>query len=238
MVHAIGHRFAGHLSAVAYVLACICSPLASAHAGPVAAACAPSVVLDAPIARAAERFAIPDTLIRAVIAVESGGAVYAVSPKGAMGLMQLMPGTWAELRARYALGRNPFDPCDNILAGTAYLRELLDRYGDPGFLAAYNAGPGRYEAYLSGRPLPAETIAYVARLSGQMMGGSAPVPVRALPDPDAWRRGGLFVGAPETAGKDGGEPGESSSPETQSKPDSRPSEPRDSIFVPRTGVPK
>lgn len=197
------------------------------------------MVLDAPIARAAERFAIPDMLIRAVITVESGGAVYAVSPKGAMGLMQLMPGTWAELRQRYALGPDPFDPCDNIFAGTAYLRELLDRYGDPGFLAAYNAGPGRYEAYLAGRPLPAETIAYVVRLSGRMMRGNTTVPVRALPDPDAWRRGGLFVGAPESAGTDGGETGESSSPEPQAQLDSRPSEPpRDSIFVPRTSVPK
>nr|WP_245844087.1 lytic transglycosylase domain-containing protein [Sphingomonas spermidinifaciens] len=227
------------MSAVAWVLACIGSPLASAHAVPISATCAPSVVLDAPIARAAARFAITDALIRAVIAVESGGAVYAVSPKGAMGLMQLMPGTWAELRARYALGHDPFDPCDNIFAGTAYLRELLDRYGDPGFLAAYNAGPGRYEAYLSGRPLPAETIAYVARLSGRMIGGSAPVPVRALPDAEAWRWGGLFVGTSEPAGTDDAQPGQSSSPEPQSKPDARPSEPpRDPVFVPRTGVPK
>lgn len=220
------------------VLACL-SAVASVQAQPAVAACSPTIILDEPIARAARRFAIPDTLIRAVIAVESGGAVFAVSPKGAMGLMQLMPGTWGELRLRYALGTDPFDPCDNIFAGTAYLRELLDRYGDPGFLAAYNAGPGRYEAYLGGRPLPAETIAYVAKLSGRMMGGNAPVPVRALPDPDAWRRGALFVGAVETAAEDGDQPRESSSPEPQSKPDSRPSEPpQDSLFVRRTGVPK
>lgn len=238
-MHAISHRFAGHLPAAAWALACIGSSLASAHAGPAAAACAPSASLDAPIARVAERFAIPHTLIRAVIAVESGGAVYAVSPKGAMGLMQLMPRTWAELRARYALGRDPFDPCDNIFAGTAYLRELLDRYGDPGFLAAYNAGPGRYEAYLSGRPLPAETVAYVARLSARMIGGNAPVPVRAMPDPEAWRRGGLFVGAPEFAGTDSGKPGEPSSPEPLRTPGPRRSQPtRDSVFVARTGVPK
>lgn len=221
------------------VLACLGAAMAGVQARPAKAACSPAMALDAPIARASQRFGLPETLIRAVIAVESGAAVFAVSPKGAMGLMQLMPGTWAELRQRYGLGSNPFDPCDNIFAGTAYLRELLDRYGDPGFLAAYNAGPGRYEAYLGGRPLPPETIAYVARLSRRMMSGTAPVPARALPNPDAWRRGDLFVRAPEPAAESSGQPTESSSPEPQRKPDSRPSElPRDSIFVPRTGVPK
>lgn len=221
------------------VLACLCAATAGAQARPASAACPPAIALDVPVARAAQRFAIPDTLIRSVIAVESNGAVFAVSPKGAMGLMQLMPGTWGELRLRYALGTDPFNPCDNILAGTAYLRELLDRYGDPGFLAAYNAGPGRYEAYLRGRPLPSETIAYVARLSGRMMGGIAPVPVRALPDPDAWKRGGLFVSAAERSAGDAGGASDSSSPEPQNRPDSPPSMPsRDSVFVPRTGVPK
>jgi soluble lytic murein transglycosylase-like protein len=75
-----------------------------------------------------------------------------------MGLMQIMPETWATLRLRYGLGADPFDPHDNILAGAAYLRELHDRYGSPGFLAAYNAGPARYEDHLAtGQPLPAET---------------------------------------------------------------------------------
>lgn len=236
---AIGHHLAGPMLALALVPACAGSPLASAHARPVAVACAPSMVLDAPIARAAERFAIPGTLIRAVIAVESGGAVYAVSPKGAMGLMQLMPGTWAELRRRYALGTDPFDPCDNIFAGTAYLRELRDRYGDPGFLAAYNAGPGRYEAYLAGRPLPSETIAYVARLSGRMIGGGAPVTGPDLPDPDAWRHGELFVRASERAGGQPAQSRKSSASEPQDKPDLPPSEaPRASVFVPRTEAPK
>jgi len=72
--------------------------------------------------------------------VESAGKVRARSRKGAMGLMQIMPGTWADLRARYGLGADPYDSHDNILAGTAYIRELYDRYGAPGFLAAYNAG--------------------------------------------------------------------------------------------------
>jgi soluble lytic murein transglycosylase-like protein len=195
--------------------------------------------LDEPIARASRHFAIPGNLIRAVIAVESGGAVYAVSPKGAMGLMQLMPGTWAGLRRRYALGNDPFDPCDNIFAGTGYLREMLDRYGDPGFLAAYNAGPGRYEAYLGGRPLPAETIAYVARLSGRMMGGGASAQRRTMPDPDAWRGGQLFARPSEPGTTEPAASGESASSEPQTVHDERPSEPpRDTVFVARTAVPK
>ena len=104
---------------------------------------------------------------------ESGGEMRAVSPKGAMGLMQIMPDTWAELRSRYGLGADPYDPHDNIMAGTAYLRELHDRYGERGFLAAYNAGPERYEDHLAtGRPLPAETLSYmtaVASLLGARM---------------------------------------------------------------------
>lgn len=83
-----------------------------------------------------------------------------------MGLMQIMPGTWTDLRARYALGADPYGPRDNILAGAAYLRELYQRFGVPGFLAAYNAGPGRYENHLAtGRPLPDETQEYVAKLA-------------------------------------------------------------------------
>ena len=73
--------------------------------------------------------------------VESGGRIGAVSSAGAMGLMQLMPGTWARQRARFGLGSDPFDPRDNIIAGTSYLREMYDRYGADGFLAAYNAVP-------------------------------------------------------------------------------------------------
>ena len=104
--------------------------------------------------------------------VESHGDRRAISPKGAMGLMQLMPDTWAGLRIRHGLGRDPYDPHDNILAGAAYLREMHDLYGSPGFLAAYNAGPGRYEDYRDlGRPLPVETIAYVAELLPLIGGG-------------------------------------------------------------------
>ncbi len=93
------------------------------------------------VEQASRRFGVPVRWIRAVLDVESAGDVRARSPKGAMGLMQIMPATWAELRVRYNLGNDPYDPHDNILAGTAYLRELLDRYGSPGVFAAYNAGP-------------------------------------------------------------------------------------------------
>lgn len=119
------------------------------------------------VAEAAQRFGVPAHWILAVMRRESAGDARAVSPeKGAMGLMQIMPRTWAELRARYGLGRDPFDPRDNILAGAAYLRELHDRFGSPGFLAAYNAGPTRYAEHLAkGRPLPKETRDYVAALA-------------------------------------------------------------------------
>jgi soluble lytic murein transglycosylase-like protein len=118
------------------------------------------------VAEASQRFGIPASWIRAVMRVESLGDERALSPKGAMGLMQITPETWAALRSRYTLGADPYDVHDNILAGAAYLRELHDRYGAPGFLAAYNAGPARYEDYLAtGRPLPAETRAYVAALA-------------------------------------------------------------------------
>ena len=116
------------------------------------------------VEQASRRFGVPVRWIRAVIDVESAGDVRARSPKGAMGLMQIMPETWAELRLRYDIGNDPYDPRDNILSGTAYLRELRDRYGAPGFLAAYNAGPARYEEHLAGRPLPAETQAYLQKL--------------------------------------------------------------------------
>lgn len=118
------------------------------------------------VTEASRRFAVPEHWIRAVMRVESGENSHARSHRGAIGLMQVMPKTWAELRARYGLGADPYDPRDNIFAGTAYIRQLHDRYGAPGFLAAYNAGPGRYERHLaSGRALPDETRAYVVRLA-------------------------------------------------------------------------
>jgi soluble lytic murein transglycosylase-like protein len=98
--------------------------------------------------------------------IESEGDARAVSSKGAIGLMQIMPRTYAGLRARHHLGPDPFNPHDNILAGSAYLRETYDRYDSPGFLAAYNAGLQRYEDHLTGRrPLPDETRTYLRELS-------------------------------------------------------------------------
>jgi hypothetical protein len=150
------------------------------------------------MAEASQRFAIPSSWIRAVMRAESLGDVRALSSKGAMGLMQIMPETWAELRLRYGLSGDPYDPHDNITAGAAYLRELHDRYGDRGFLAAYNAGPGRYEDYLStGRPLPAETLSYmaaVASLAGARTDNGGNVAATIVP---AWTSASLFV--PHTA---------------------------------------
>ncbi|HVB81566.1 MAG TPA: lytic transglycosylase domain-containing protein, partial [Candidatus Binataceae bacterium] len=124
-------------------------------------------------AEASQRFGIPAAWISAVMRAESFGDVRAISPKGAIGLMQIMPETWAALSQRYRLGRDPCDAHDNIIAGAAYLRELRDRYGIPGFLAAYNAGPARWEDHLAtGRPLPAETRAYLSRLAA-IVGGSS-----------------------------------------------------------------
>jgi hypothetical protein len=136
-------------------------------------ACAQTVSPAAPADRFAEfiteasgRFAVSAHWIRAVMQVESGGDEHAISPRGATGLMQIMPGTWVELSIRYGLGLDPFDPRDNILAGTAYLKEMYDRFGSAGFLAAYNVGPLRYEQHLmTGRLLPAETLAYVAAVT-------------------------------------------------------------------------
>nr|WP_314438858.1 lytic transglycosylase domain-containing protein [uncultured Brevundimonas sp.] len=148
------------------------------------------------VADAARRFGIPEAWIWAVMRVESAGNARAVSRAGAMGLMQIMPGTWAQLRVRHGLGTDPFDVRDNIMAGAAYLREMHDRYGNASaMLAAYNAGPGRYDDYLSrGRPLPAETVAYLARL-GSVTGTDSVVEVAVVAPPDrfAWRRSALFV---------------------------------------------
>lgn len=130
--------------------------------------------------------------------IESAGDPRAVSPKGAMGLMQITPRTWAELRARHRLGTDPFDPRDNILAGAAYMRELFDRYGSPGFLAAYNAGPGRWEEHrATGRPLPAETRAYLAALAPIVAGEQPSIRRAVASDPLAWRRAALFAARPE-----------------------------------------
>jgi cell division septation protein DedD len=118
------------------------------------------------IQEAAARYHVPLQWIRAVMHQESGGREQAVSPVGAMGLMQVMPATYAGLRQRHSLGDDPFDPHNNILAGAAYIREMYDRFGAPGFLAAYNAGPDRLTSYLTGgTSLPDETVNYLASIT-------------------------------------------------------------------------
>ncbi len=148
------------------------------------------------IAEAVRRFAIPERWIRAVMIAESGGDAHALSPAGAMGLMQIMPATWQELRTRHGLGGNPYDPRDNILAGAAYIAELHDRYGSPGFLAAYNTGPGRYEQHLvTGEPLPAETRAYVAKIAPQIdANAAATLQITDRPARTDWSYAPLFIG--------------------------------------------
>ena len=127
------------------------------------------------ITEASQRFGIPEDWIARVMRAESGGQTKRNgrpirSRVGAMGLMQIMPGTWSGLTMRYSLGTNPDDPRFNILGGTAYLREMYDQFGYPGLFAAYNAGPRRYVAYAEGRSrLPRETIAYVASITGDTL---------------------------------------------------------------------
>ena len=147
------------------------------------------------IREASARFAIPEDWIRRVMRAESGGLTTLdgrpiTSRAGAMGLMQLMPATWAEMRAAHRLGPDPHDPRDNILAGTAYLRAMYERFGYPGLFAAYNAGPARYAEHLkSGRRLPAETVTYAAAVGP----ASAWAFDRPAPVLRAAREGGLFV---------------------------------------------
>ncbi|MHA6721220.1 lytic transglycosylase domain-containing protein [Sphingomonas sp. RS6] len=144
------------------------------------------------IAEASYRFGIPAAWIGRVMRAESGGRTTLGgrpirSRAGAIGLMQLMPATWAEMRARLALGNNPDDPRDNILAGTLYLRLMYDRFGYPGLFGAYNAGPGAYAAHLAGRrALPRETLVYLAAVTGQAA-------VVRSPNRQAASRLGLFV---------------------------------------------
>ena len=108
---------------------------------------------------AARRYGLPEKLIRSVMKRESGFHPQAVSPKGAVGLMQLMPST------AQALGANAQDPSQNVDAGARYLRQLLEKYqgGLRHALAAYNAGPGAVDKYKGVPPFP-ETLDYVQRV--------------------------------------------------------------------------
>eukprot|EP01037_Dinobryon_pediforme_P001385 gene1384-1406_t len=150
------------------------------------------------VGEASERFGIPMSWIRAVVHAESGEHIHALSPEGAMGLMQIMPATWANLRARHGPGVDPFHPHDNILAGAALLRELYDQYGSPGFLAAYNAGPGRYEDHLAtGRPIPDETRAYVATIAALIGERRIDGTIAVASVAPSWTEGPIFVGQDE-----------------------------------------
>jgi soluble lytic murein transglycosylase-like protein len=123
-------------------------------------AASPSVDVSQVVSAAGDRYRLDPDLINSVIRAESGFKVHAVSPKGAQGLMQLMPGTASKLGVP-----NAFDPEANVDGGTRYLRELLERYNFDLIkaLAAYNAGPQRVEQY-RGVPPYLETRKYVASI--------------------------------------------------------------------------
>lgn len=171
------------------------------------------------VMEASQRFDVPPSWIRNVMKVESGGHLYingqlVTSGVGAMGLMQLMPQTYQELEAQYGLGDDPYNPHDNIMAGTAYLREMYDLFGSPGFLAAYNAGPQRLNQYLTdGRPLPSETTHYLAmiepHIQGDMPGGRSPADQFAMnsmtaPSAAPYNGGAAVSSAPSLADTGGG----------------------------------
>jgi soluble lytic murein transglycosylase-like protein len=191
-------------------------------ADPMAAAAPTAERIAQFIASAASRFGIPQAWIYAVMRAESAGDQHAVSHARAMGLMQIMPATWSYLRGRYGLGADPFDAHDNITAGAAWLKELHDRYGSPGFLAAYNAGPARYNDHIAtGRPLPPETRAYLAELA-PIVGGKTTLAPRL--DPFAWTRAALF-------------PGQANAPQAPSSSAADPPDKRaaTNLFIPLSG---
>ncbi len=132
------------------------------------------------IQEASLRFGIAEDWIKAVMRMESGGRTKAAdgtpitSKAGAMGLMQLMPETWRDMQRAYGLGNDPYDPHDNVLAGTAYLRWLYEKFGYPQMFAAYNAGPATLDAQSAGlRDLPQETRNYVAGIA-RILGSGPP----------------------------------------------------------------
>ncbi|MFB0872650.1 MULTISPECIES: lytic transglycosylase domain-containing protein [unclassified Sphingobium] len=159
---------------------------ASVAAKPASSLAANGCALHAP--EAATRSGLSIEVVLRVMMAESGGRPRVVSPKGAKGCMQIMPATWAYLTAHYRLGPDPFDARMNMIGGAMYLAELVSRYGAAGAIAAYNAGPGRYERYISGStPLPAETIAYAARIGSPVTRGAVPT---AAP---RWQEAQLFL---------------------------------------------
>src|ERR1035437_2348442 len=141
--------------------------VAAAEASAMAIAPLPPTPLELADA-AADRYGLPRELVRSVMAAESGFQPLAISPKGAIGLMQLMPGT------AQALGRDPHDPAQNVDAGARYLRDLLEKYnyGLRHALAAYNAGPGAVDKY-NGVPPYRETINYISRIEKKLKAAEA-----------------------------------------------------------------
>ncbi|HTO33359.1 MAG TPA: lytic transglycosylase domain-containing protein [Pararhizobium sp.] len=195
-----------------------------------------SVDIAGQVAEASQRFGIPESWIYAVMRTESAGRIGAVSPVGAMGLMQLMPATWARQRARIGLGSDPFDPHDNIIAGTAYLREMYDRYGATGMLAAYNTGPGRYEDWRDrGRPLPTETRAYVAKIAPLLQTAStATVVASASPMQSvrlSWAQSQLFAARSDSSDGASGSFAAAAPP----RPIRAPNAPLSGLFAPVSG---
>ena len=130
------------------------------------------------IREASLRFHISEAWIKAVMRKESGGRTLwdnkpITSDAGAMGIMQVMPDTYEDMRAQHGLGADPYDPHDNVLAGAAYLSWLYGKYGYPALFAAYNAGPEALEAQQAGvRTLPAETRDYIKGI-GHLLGGKS-----------------------------------------------------------------
>lgn len=193
------------------------------------------------VAEAAQRFNIAQEWIWTVMRVESAGHPRVISRAGAMGLMQLMPTTWASLATRHGLGSDPFDIRANILAGAAYLRAMLDRYGDLATaLAAYNAGPARVDGWRAGtQSLPAETVAYVARIAPALQ-GSALSTAHSTPKPlQSWREASLFTTQAERFHGTTDDPAPSPPPgkETVTMVDAHPSlhPTRPSFFLPLSG---
>ena len=136
-------------------------------AGPQRSAASPQPAATPPVSprdladAAADKYGLPRQLVRRVMAAESGFNAEAVSPKGAIGLMQLMPQT------AQSLGADPHDAAENVDAGARYLRELLEKYHGALYhaLAAYNAGPRAVDKYNGIPPFP-ETLHYVSRIAG------------------------------------------------------------------------
>lgn len=132
------------------------------------------------INQSSQRFNVPDQWIRAIILQETRGYQYynkrpVTSPHGAKGLMQIKSTTYKDLAKRYNLGNDVYDPHDNIMAGTGYIRTLYNKYGAPGFVAAYHGGPGTLDAYLKrGTALPKATKNYMISVTPNL-GNSVPM---------------------------------------------------------------